>query len=58
MRKAMAEAEVGDDVYSEDPTINRLAGKSGRDIREGSCNFYTDGFDGQPNRRQTPHKSR
>ena len=24
MRKAMAEAEVGDDVYGEDPTINRL----------------------------------
>ena len=24
MRKAMAEAEVGDDVYSDDPTVNRL----------------------------------
>jgi hypothetical protein len=24
MRKAMAEAEVGDDVFGEDPTINRL----------------------------------
>src|ERR671933_326513 len=24
MRKAMADAEVGDDVYGEDPTINRL----------------------------------
>ena len=24
MRKAMAEAELGDDVYGEDPTINRL----------------------------------
>src|SRR5215469_893769 len=24
MRKAMAEAEVGDDVYREDPTINHL----------------------------------
>ncbi|MEJ2667255.1 MAG: GntG family PLP-dependent aldolase [Deinococcales bacterium] len=24
MRKAMAEAEVGDDVYAEDPTVNRL----------------------------------
>ncbi len=24
MRKAMAEAEVGDDVYQEDPTVNRL----------------------------------
>src|SRR5881227_2405148 len=24
MRRAMAEAEVGDDVYYEDPTVNRL----------------------------------
>jgi len=24
MRSAMAQAEVGDDVYSDDPTINRL----------------------------------
>ena len=24
MRKAMGEAEVGDDVYGEDPTVNRL----------------------------------
>jgi threonine aldolase len=28
MRKAMAEAEVGDDVYGEDPTINRLEDKA------------------------------
>ena len=24
MRRAMADAEVGDDVYGEDPTFNRL----------------------------------
>ncbi|MCX7925414.1 MAG: threonine aldolase family protein, partial [Fimbriimonadales bacterium] len=24
MRRAMAEAELGDDVYGEDPTVNRL----------------------------------
>jgi len=24
MRKAMAEAEVGDDVFGEDPTVNAL----------------------------------
>lgn len=28
MRKAMADAEVGDDVYGEDPTINRLQAMS------------------------------
>jgi len=28
MRRAMAEAEVGDDVYGEDPTINRLQSRA------------------------------
>lgn len=28
MRQAMAEAEVGDDVYSEDPTVNRLEARA------------------------------
>ena len=28
MRKAMAEAEVGDDVYGEDPTVN-IRGRNG-----------------------------
>ena len=28
MRRAMAEAEVGDDVYQEDPTINRLEARA------------------------------
>src|ERR671918_539377 len=28
MRKAMAEAEVGDDVYGEDPTVNRLQARA------------------------------
>src|SRR5881398_3324217 len=28
MRRAMAEAEVGDDVYGEDPTVNRLERKA------------------------------
>lgn len=28
MRRAMAEAEVGDDVYSEDPTMNRLQARA------------------------------
>ncbi|MFO1533687.1 MAG: GntG family PLP-dependent aldolase, partial [Thermoplasmatota archaeon] len=30
MRKAMADAEVGDDVYGEDPTVNRLQEKSAK----------------------------
>ena len=28
MRKLMAEAEVGDDVFGEDPTVNLLQGKN------------------------------
>ena len=28
MRRAMAEAEVGDDVYGEDPTVNRLQSRA------------------------------
>ncbi len=28
MRRAMAEAEVGDDVYGEDPTVNKLQEKA------------------------------
>jgi threonine aldolase len=30
MRRAMAEAEVGDDVYGEDPTVNRLQEQAAR----------------------------
>src|SRR5215510_509222 len=30
MRRAMAEAEVGDDVYGEDPTVNRLQAAAAR----------------------------
>ncbi|MES2154516.1 MAG: GntG family PLP-dependent aldolase [bacterium] len=30
MRKAMADADVGDDVYGEDPTVNRLQDKAAR----------------------------
>ena len=28
MRRAMAESEVGDDVYLEDPTVNRLQSRA------------------------------
>lgn len=30
MRRAMAEAEVGDDVYQEDPTVNRLEARAAK----------------------------
>jgi len=43
MREAMAKAEVGDDVYAEDPTVNRLqeiaAARTG--IETAKRNFLT-----------------
>ena len=43
MRRAMAQAEVGDDVYGDDPTVNaleaeavRLSGKSGAVLPSGT----------------------
>jgi threonine aldolase len=40
MRRAMAEAEVGDDVYAEDPTINRLQARAAEIFgREASLYF-------------------
>jgi threonine aldolase len=42
MRRAMAEAEVGDDVYSEDPTVNRLQSRVAEIFgREASLYFPT-----------------
>ena len=34
MRRAMYEAEVGDDVYGEDPTVNRLEAMSAEEMGE------------------------
>ena len=34
MRRAMAEAEVGDDVYGEDPTVNRLEQRAAEILRQ------------------------
>src|SRR5580692_36592 len=42
MRRAMAEAEVGDDVYLEDPTVNRLQARVAEIFgREASLYFPT-----------------
>ena len=38
MRKAMAAAEVGDDVFGEDPTVNRLEEITHRTIPEDYVN--------------------
>jgi threonine aldolase len=43
MRKAMAEAEVGDDVYGEDPTINRLETAAARIFEREAALFVPTG---------------
>lgn len=43
MRKAMAEAEVGDDVYREDPTINKLEQKAAELLGKEAALFVPSG---------------
>ena len=43
MRKAMAEAEVGDDVYREDPTLNRLQDRAAEIFERGAGLFVPSG---------------
>jgi threonine aldolase len=43
MRRAMAEAEVGDDVYGEDPTVNRLEKRAAEIFGKEAALFVTTG---------------
>jgi threonine aldolase len=43
MRRAMAEAEVGDDVYGEDPTVNRLQEEAARRLGKEAALFVPSG---------------
>jgi len=43
MRRAMAEAEVGDDVYGEDPTVNRLEQRAAEIFRREAAIFVPSG---------------
>jgi len=43
MRQAMFEAEVGDDIYGEDPTINRLEEKAAEKMGKEAALFTTSG---------------
>jgi len=43
MRRAMAEAEVGDDVFLEDPTINRLQERAAEMFRREASLFVPSG---------------
>jgi threonine aldolase len=43
MRRAMAEAEVGDDVYAEDPTVNRLERRAAEVVGKEAALFVPTG---------------
>lgn len=43
MRRAMAEAEVGDDVYGEDPTVNRLEARAAEIFEKEAALFVPSG---------------
>jgi threonine aldolase len=43
MRRAMAEAEVGDDVYGEDPTVNRLQSRAAEIFERKAALFVPSG---------------
>jgi threonine aldolase len=43
MRRAMAEAEVGDDVYGEDPTVNRLQSRAAHIFEREAALFVPSG---------------
>ncbi|WPZ17025.1 low-specificity L-threonine aldolase [Geobacillus subterraneus] len=46
MRRAMSEAEVGDDVYGEDPTVNRLEALAAKMLGKEDALFVTSGTQG------------
>lgn len=46
MRRVMAEAEVGDDVYGEDPSVNRLEAMAAERLGKEAAVFVTSGTQG------------
>ena len=50
MRRAMAEADVGDDWYDDDPTVNLLQERSAEAVGKEAGIFVPTGHDGQPDR--------
>jgi len=46
MRKAMADAEVGDDQYGEDPTVNRLEARSAEVVGKDAAMYVPSGMMG------------
>ena len=58
MRRAMMEAEVGDDVYGEDPTVNRLEEAAARNRRQTSGAVRPHRDHGEHHRGEATHRTR
>ena len=57
MRQAMANAEVGDDVYDEDPCVNRLQERAAQLMGKAAGLFVPSGDDGQFHRAEGSYGS-
>ena len=55
---AMAEAEVGDDVWGDDPTVHRAGARGGGAAGQGGGRLRALRHDGQPDRDPRPHPPR
>ena len=58
MRRAMADAEVGDDAYGEDPTVRRLESLAAGAARQGGRAVRAVGHDGEPARAPAARRGR
>ena len=58
MREAMARAEVGDDVFGEDPTVLALEEEVARLTGKEAALFVSSGHDGQPARHRAARRAR
>ena len=58
MRRAMMEAEVGDDVYGEDPTVNRLEQRAAEIAGKEAALFVPTGTMGNTIAHQAAHRAR
>ncbi len=55
MMQAIMNAEVGDDVYKEDPTVKQIGTKTGRYVWDGCCAVFPNGKYGQPSCNKNAH---
>ena len=58
MRRAMAEAEVGDDVFGDDPTVKRLEARTAELLGKEAAAVCSVGHDGQPDRHRRQYAAR